>query len=52
MMEPIIHRLFGVPVYATKLNREFSAEEMEEINKHQNKSVRMFLTIAAQIIIS
>lgn len=40
MMEPIIHRLFGVPVYATKLNREFSAEEMGEINKHQNKSVR------------
>ena len=40
MMEPVIHRLFGVPVYATQLNREFSFEEMEEINKHQNKSVK------------
>ena len=40
MIEPVIHRLFGVPVYATQLNREFSSEEMEEINKHQNKSVQ------------
>tara|TARA_R100001509_G_scaffold55165_2_gene30383 strand:+ start:2759 stop:3373 length:615 start_codon:yes stop_codon:yes gene_type:complete len=39
-MEPVIHRLFGVPVYATKLNREFSPEEMKEIYNNQNKVVQ------------
>lgn len=39
-MEPVIHRLFGIPIYATKLNREFTSEEMEELMKHQNKSVK------------
>jgi len=39
-MEPVIHRLFGIPIYATKLNREFTSEEMEEVMKHQNKSVK------------
>ena len=39
-MEPVIHRLFGVPVYATKLNREFSSEEMKEIYNNQNKVVQ------------
>ena len=37
-MEPVIHKLFGVPVYATKLNRELSSEEMEEIYNNQNKT--------------
>ena len=39
-MEPVIHRLFGIPIYATKLNREFTSEEMEEVIKHQNKSIK------------
>ena len=39
-MEPVIHRLFGVPVYATKLNREFSPEEMKEIYNNQNKTIQ------------
>lgn len=39
-MEPVIHRLFGIPIYATKLNREFTSEEMEEVMKYQNKSVK------------
>tara|TARA_R100001460_G_scaffold108346_2_gene159181 strand:- start:378 stop:998 length:621 start_codon:yes stop_codon:yes gene_type:complete len=38
--EPVVHSLFGVHVYATKLNREFNSEEIKEINEHQNKSVK------------
>jgi|TARA_R110000744_G_scaffold313766_1_gene420922 uncharacterized protein (TIGR02466 family) len=39
-MEPVIHRLFGIPIYATKLNREFTSEEMEEVMKHQDQTMK------------
>jgi len=39
-MEPVIHRLFGIPIYATKLKREFTSEEMEEVMKHQDQTMK------------
>ncbi len=33
-MQPEIKKLFGVPVYLTSLDRDFSLEEWEEVNKY------------------